>query len=67
LAGAPAGADRTRSSIALATSKAHAEKGLIADVLKRNGGNRLRTAAELGISRMTLYNKIAKYGLAVSP
>jgi DNA-binding NtrC family response regulator len=47
----------------LATSKAQAESGRIAEALKRNGGNRLQAAAELGISRMTLYNKLHKYGL----
>jgi len=47
----------------LATSKAQAESGHIAAALKRNGGNRLRAAAELGISRMTLYKKLHKYGL----
>jgi DNA-binding NtrC family response regulator len=51
----------------LATSKAQAESGRIAEALKRNGGNRLRAAAELGISRMTLYNKLHKYGLTGTP
>jgi DNA-binding NtrC family response regulator len=51
----------------LATSKAQAESGCIAEALKRNGGNRLRAAAELGISRMTLYNKLHKYGLTGTP
>jgi DNA-binding NtrC family response regulator len=47
----------------LATSKAQAESGRITEALKRHGGNRLQAAAELGISRMTLYNKLHKYGL----
>jgi DNA-binding protein Fis len=29
----------------------------------KNNNNRLRTAAELGISRMSLYKKLHKYGL----
>jgi DNA-binding NtrC family response regulator len=40
-----------------------AELVLIAETLRRNMNNKLRAAAELGISRMTLYNKIHKYGL----
>lgn len=40
-----------------------AEISRIEEALRRNKNNRLRTAAELGISRMTLYNKLYKYGL----
>jgi DNA-binding NtrC family response regulator len=40
-----------------------AEVSRIEEALRRNKNNRLRTAAELGISRMTLYNKLYKYGL----
>jgi DNA-binding NtrC family response regulator len=47
----------------LAESKDRMEQSLIAQVLERNGQNRLRAAAELGISRMTLYKKLHKYGL----
>jgi two-component system response regulator HydG len=47
----------------LAESKDQAELALISDALVRNGNNRLRAAAELGISRMTLYKKLHKYGL----
>jgi DNA-binding NtrC family response regulator len=60
-------ASSTSSLSSLATSKAQAESGRIAEALKRNGGNRLRAAAELGISRMTLYNKLHKYGLTGTP
>jgi DNA-binding protein Fis len=31
--------------------------------LVRHGNNRLRAAAELGVSRMTLYKKLHKFGL----
>jgi DNA-binding NtrC family response regulator len=48
---------------ALAESKDQAELWLITQVLERHGQNRLRAAAELGISRMTLYKKLHKYGL----
>jgi two-component system response regulator AtoC len=41
-----------------------AEISRIEEALRRNKNNRLRTAAELGISRMTLYNKLYKYGLS---
>jgi two-component system response regulator HydG len=41
-----------------------AEAAHIEEVLNRNNNNRLRAAAELGISRMTLYKKLQKYGLA---
>jgi len=47
----------------LADSKERTEQLLIAQALERNGWNRLRAAAELGISRMTLYKKLHKYGL----
>jgi transcriptional regulator with PAS, ATPase and Fis domain len=40
-----------------------AEISRIEEALRRNKNNRLRAAAELGISRMTLYNKLYKYGL----
>ena len=34
--------------------------------LRKHGNNRLRAAAELGISRMGLYKKLHKYGLMQS-
>lgn len=40
-----------------------AEQLLISSSLKRNGGNMSAVAAELGITRPTLYSKIKKYGL----
>ena len=48
---------------ALAESKDRAELSVITQALERNNHNRLRAAAELGISRMTLYKKLHKYGL----
>jgi two-component system response regulator HydG len=47
----------------LAQSKEEAERLHITAALERNGNNRLRAAAELGISRMTLYKKLHKLGL----
>jgi DNA-binding NtrC family response regulator len=35
----------------------------ITEALEKHGNNRLRAAAELGISRMALYKKLHKYGL----
>ncbi|TQV78557.1 phosphoenolpyruvate hydrolase family protein [Denitrobaculum tricleocarpae] len=42
---------------------ARTEKRRVVDALWRNGFHRTRTAEALGISRKTLYNKMAKYGL----
>lgn len=39
------------------------EKILIENTLKRNEGNKTRTAEILGIKRQTLYNKIREYGI----
>jgi DNA-binding NtrC family response regulator len=40
-----------------------AERQIIADTLRRNNERRQDTADELGISRVTLYNKMKKFGL----
>jgi DNA-binding NtrC family response regulator len=40
------------------------ERRVIADCLRRNGGNKSKTARELSITRKTLAQKIAKYGLS---
>ena len=39
------------------------ERRIITDMLQRNHNHRNQTAAELGISRVTLYNKMKKFGL----
>jgi DNA-binding NtrC family response regulator len=39
------------------------EQRIIEDTLRRNNHRRKETAAELGISRVTLYNKMKKFGL----
>ncbi|MDX1946320.1 MAG: sigma 54-interacting transcriptional regulator, partial [Pirellulaceae bacterium] len=39
------------------------ERRIIEDSLRRNNFRRKETAAELGISRVTLYNKMKKFGL----
>jgi two-component system response regulator HydG len=47
----------------LGEAKENAEASRIREALRRNKNNRLRAAAELGISRMTLYKKLHRYGL----
>jgi two-component system response regulator HydG len=47
----------------LSQTKEEAESARITEALEKHGNNRLRAAAELGISRMTLYNKLRKYNL----
>jgi DNA-binding NtrC family response regulator len=49
--------------ITLAETKRDAEYLRITQALEKHGQNRLRTACELGISRMTLYKKLYKYGI----
>jgi transcriptional regulator with PAS, ATPase and Fis domain len=56
----------TLPASSLAQSKNLAERERIEEALERNGNNRLRAAAELGISRMTLYNKLRKLGVMAS-
>src|SRR5262249_40515025 len=65
VAGLPAEGAPTalRHGPTLTESKNRAERSLIAQALERNGQNRLRAAADLGISRMTIYKKLHKYGL----
>jgi DNA-binding NtrC family response regulator len=41
------------------------EKRAIADCLARNRGNKSKTARDLAITRKTLSQKIAKYGLSI--
>jgi DNA-binding NtrC family response regulator len=53
----------TAPASTLARTKDDAERFRITDALVRHSNNRLRAAAELGISRMTLYKKLHKYGL----
>jgi DNA-binding NtrC family response regulator len=48
----------------LAQSREQAEIRQIKAVLAKHNNNRLRAAQELGISRMGLYKKLHKYGLA---
>jgi DNA-binding NtrC family response regulator len=54
---------RGRYPDSLARSRQESEKKRIEQALANQGNNRVRTAAELGISRVTLYRKLRKYGL----
>jgi DNA-binding NtrC family response regulator len=47
----------------LVRAKEQAESTRITQALQKHKNNRLRAAAELGISRMTLYKKLHRYGL----
>ena len=47
----------------LARGREQAEAARILGAFQKHKNNRLRAAAELGISRMTLYNKLHRYGL----
>jgi DNA-binding NtrC family response regulator len=62
------GNDRETSPVEQANSKwlqskVEAEVNAIVASLARNDNNRARTARDLGISRVTLYKKLHKYGL----
>jgi DNA-binding NtrC family response regulator len=48
-------------------NRAAVERTLIQRALVSSGGNRSRAATSLGISRVTLYKKMQKYGLMGSP
>lgn len=51
------------SSVSLEARVDVLERRIIEDCLQRNNFRRKETAAELGISRVTLYNKMKKFGL----
>jgi DNA-binding NtrC family response regulator len=58
---------QVENAATLHQAKVQAEAGRIREALQRNNNNRLRAAAELGISRMTLYKKLQRYGLVATP
>jgi transcriptional regulator with PAS, ATPase and Fis domain len=59
----PAAAVAGPESLSLADAIADAEKAVIRKALAASGGNKARAAAALGISRTSLYEKIALLGL----
>jgi two-component system response regulator HydG len=42
------------------------ERGLILDALRASAGNRSEAARQLGISRVTLHDKLKKHGIGSS-
>ena len=52
-----------REDLSLGNQIALNEKEIIEQTLFKNSFSRTKTAKELGISRVTLYNKMKKYGL----
>ena len=55
--------DRDVIRIAINTPMREVEREVILRTLEMNAGNKNRTAKLLGISRRSLYNKLARYGL----
>ena len=53
--------------IALDQAMANYEKATILSALKNSQGHKVKTAAVLGISRATLFNKMKKYGIRITP
>jgi two-component system response regulator AtoC len=58
-----ASADQGSSDNRLQVARNEAERRLLVESLERNGQNRTRTAAELGISRVTLYKRMERLGI----
>jgi PAS domain S-box-containing protein len=54
---------QARSLLKETTPFEEAEAEIIAAAMKRNDGNRIKTARELGMSRITLWRKIRKHNL----
>ncbi len=57
----------TPSPVAGGTRLAQAEASVLAEALRRHGGDRAATAADLGIHRTTLYRKLVDHGLISRP
>lgn len=52
-----------RCSLSLEEQVSRVERRIIEDSLRRHNYRRSETARELGISRVTLYNKMKKFGM----
>jgi transcriptional regulator with PAS, ATPase and Fis domain len=59
----PTAGSGVTDELTLTKTKEKAEILRITEALNKHRNNRLRAAAELGISRMALYKKLHKYGL----
>jgi hydrogenase-4 transcriptional activator len=53
-------------NVTLADALAEVERRMVADALRRHGGNITRAARELGLTRRGLYNKLERYDLTAS-
>ncbi len=62
--GSPAAAAPSDPPMALRARVEAYERGLVLEALRAAGGNRTEAARRLGISRVTLHDKLRKYGLA---
>jgi two-component system NtrC family response regulator len=56
--------DVASSATTLREAREHVEREMIEEALKRNSGKITSAAAELGISRPTLYELMGKLGIA---
>ncbi len=64
---APGPAHLVAQMASLAKAKEKAELTRILAAIENQNNNRARVAAELGVSRNTLYKKLRKYGLMAVP
>jgi len=63
--GGPAHEPWEEKTLPLPKALAAYERRLLQSLLAKHGGNRTRTAAELGLTPRTLYNKLKKHGLGL--
>ena len=61
------GNNTNHRKMALDQAVADSEKATIINALKNSQGHKVKTAAALGISRATLFNKMKKYGIRITP
>jgi DNA-binding NtrC family response regulator len=58
--------DANLQDVTLATALGEVERRMIADALRRHGGNISRAARELGLTRRGLYLKLERHDLSAS-
>jgi hydrogenase-4 transcriptional activator len=66
LSSMPAGSSSALENVTLADALAEVERRMIADALRRHGGNISRAARELGLTRRGLYLKLERHSLSAS-
>ncbi len=59
----PANISETQVERVSISTNGNSEKKIIQDALRRNNGNRNKTARELGVHRSTLWRKLKSYGI----